>query len=97
MATITQPLPPITNRVKFALFSAMRDFYQAVGQYLPVNPIQPKSQYANSRRTPKDLTVIERFLVTPHNLLVAISHANTVRSIKRKALKPQIPFCVHAG
>lgn len=60
MATITQPLPPITNRVKFALFSAMRDFYQAVGQYLPVNPIQPKSQYATSRRTPIDLTVIER-------------------------------------
>lgn len=62
MATITQPLPPITNRVKFALFSAMRDFYQAVGQYLPVNPIQPKSQYATSRRTPIDLTVIERQL-----------------------------------
>ncbi|OCG19642.1 replication endonuclease [Gilliamella sp. WF3-4] len=60
MATITQTLPPINNRVKFALFSAMRDFYQTVGQYLPTQHIQPKSQYATSRRTPKDLTVIER-------------------------------------
>ena len=60
MATITQTLPPINNRVKFALFSAMRDFYQTVGQYLPVNPIQPKSQYATSRRPPKNLTIIER-------------------------------------
>lgn len=60
MATITQPLPPITNRVKFALFSAMRDFYETVGQYLPTQHIQPKSQYVVARRTPKELTVIER-------------------------------------
>ena len=59
MATITQTLPPITNRVKFALFSAMRDFYGTVGQYLPTQNIQPKSQYAVGRRAPKDLTVIE--------------------------------------
>ncbi len=60
MATITQTLPPITNSARHALGFVMRDFYQTVGQYLPVNPIQPKSQYATSRRTPKELTVIER-------------------------------------
>ena len=60
MATITQTLPPINNRVKFALFSAMRDFYETVGQYLPTQHIQSKSQYAVGRRAPKDLTVIER-------------------------------------
>ena len=60
MATITQTLPPINNRVKFALFSAMRDFYETVGQYLPTQHIQSKSQYAVGRRAPKELTVIER-------------------------------------
>lgn len=60
MATITQTLPPITNSARHALGFVMRDFYQTVGQYLPVNPIQPKSQYATSRRPPKNLTIIER-------------------------------------
>lgn len=60
MPTFTQSLPPITNGVKFALFSAMRDFYETVGQYLPTKSIQPKSQYAAIRRTPIDLTVVER-------------------------------------
>ncbi|OTQ74756.1 replication endonuclease [Gilliamella sp. N-G2] len=60
MSTITQSLPPISNRAKSALFSAMRDFYGTVGQYLPTKGIQPKSQYAVGRRAPKDLTVIER-------------------------------------
>lgn len=60
MATITQTLPEITDSARYALGFVMRDFYQTVGQYLPVNPIQPKSQYAVGRRTPKDLTVIER-------------------------------------
>lgn len=60
MATITQSLPPISNRTKSALLLAMRDFYETVGQYLPTQHIQPKSQYATSQRTPKELTVIER-------------------------------------
>ena len=59
MSTITQTLPPITDSARHALGVVMRDFYQTVGQYLPTKPIQPKSQYAVSRRTPKDLTVIE--------------------------------------
>lgn len=60
MATITQTLPPITDSARHALGFVMRDFYQTVGQYLPVTPIQPQSQYAVARRTPKELTVIER-------------------------------------
>lgn len=60
MTTITQTLPTITDSARHALGFVMRDFYQTVGQYLPVNPIQPKSQYAVGRRAPKDLTVIER-------------------------------------
>lgn len=60
MATLTQSLPPITSRVRLALRSTMRDFYNRVGQYLPTKSIQPKSQYATIRRTPIDLTVIER-------------------------------------
>lgn len=60
MSTITQTLPPITDSARHALGFVMRDFYQTVGQYLPVNPIQPKSQYVVARRTPKELTVIER-------------------------------------
>ena len=60
MATITQTLPPITNSARHALGFVMRDFYETVGQYLPTQHIQPKSQYAVARRTPKELTVIER-------------------------------------
>ena len=61
MTTITQALPPITNRVKHAIFSGMHDFYDRVGKYLPTTPIQQKSQYPNrDRRPPADLTVIER-------------------------------------
>lgn len=60
MAAITQTLPPITDSARHALGFVMRDFYQTVGQYLPTKSIQPKSQYATSHRTPKDLTVIER-------------------------------------
>lgn len=61
MTSLTQTLPPITNRVKYALFSTMRDFYDRAGKYLPTTPIQQKSQYPNrDRRPPADLTVIER-------------------------------------
>lgn len=60
MSTITQTLPPITDSVRHALGFVMRDFYETVGQYLPTQHIQPKSQYATSQRTPKELTVIER-------------------------------------
>ena len=60
MTTLTQSLPPITSRVRLALRSTMRDFYNRVGQYLPTKSIQPKSQYVTIRRTPIDLTVIER-------------------------------------
>ena len=60
MATITQTLPPITDSARHALGFVMRDFYQTVGQYLPTQHIQSKSQYAVGRRAPKDLTVIER-------------------------------------
>jgi hypothetical protein len=60
MTTITQTLPPITDSARHALGFVMRDFYQTVGQYLPTQHIQPKSQYATSQRAPKELTVIER-------------------------------------
>lgn len=60
MTTITQTLPPVTDSARHALGFVMRDFYQTVGQYLPTKSIQPKSQYATSQRTPKELTVIER-------------------------------------
>jgi hypothetical protein len=60
MTTITQNLPPISNRAKSALLLAMRDFYDTVGKFLPTKYIQPKSQYATARRPPKDLTIIER-------------------------------------
>lgn len=61
MTSITQTLPPITNRAKYALLSGMRDFYDTVGKFLPTKPIQPKSQYSNIRpKPPKDLTIIER-------------------------------------
>ena len=60
MITITQKLPPISNRAKSALLSGMRDFYDTVGKFLPTKHIQPKPQYATSRRPPKNLTIIER-------------------------------------
>lgn len=60
MAAITQTLPPITDSARYALGFVMRDFYQTVGQYLPTQHIQPRSQYATTRRAPKELTVIER-------------------------------------
>ncbi|KFA59065.1 Phage replication protein [Gilliamella apicola] len=60
MTTITQNLPPISNRVRSALFGAVRDFYDTVGKFLPTKHIQPKSQYATGRRPPKELTIIER-------------------------------------
>lgn len=61
MTSITQTLPPITNRARSALLSGMRDFYDTVGKFLPTKPIQPKSQYSNiGPKPPKDLTIIER-------------------------------------
>ncbi|OCG79380.1 replication endonuclease [Gilliamella sp. Occ4-3] len=60
MTTITQNLPTLNHRVKHALLSGMRDFYDTVGKFLPTKYIQPKSQYATSRRPPKELTIIER-------------------------------------
>lgn len=60
MTTITQNLPTLNHRVKYALFSTMRDFYDTVGRFLPTKYIQPKSQYAKACRPPKDLTIIER-------------------------------------
>ena len=60
MTTITQNLPTLNHRVKYALFSTMRDFYDTVGKFLPTKHIQPKSQYSTSRRPPKNLTIIER-------------------------------------
>lgn len=61
MTSITQTLPPITNRARSALLSGMRDFYDTVGKFLPTKPIQPKSQYSNiGSKPPKDLTIIER-------------------------------------
>lgn len=60
MTSITQTLPPITNRARSALLSGMRDFYDTVGKFLPTKPIQPKSQYSNiGPKPPKDLTIIE--------------------------------------
>lgn len=69
MASITQTLPPITDRARSALFSAMRDYFDTVGKFLPTKLIQPRSQYLNiGRKPPKDLTVIERPLweLIPH-------------------------------
>ena len=60
MTTITQNLPTLNHRVKYALFSTMRDFYDTVGKFLPTKHIQPKSQYSTSRRPPRNLTIIER-------------------------------------
>lgn len=60
MTTITQNLPTLNHRVKYALLSGMRDFYDTVGKFLPTKHIQPKSQYATCRRPPKELTIIER-------------------------------------
>lgn len=61
MASITQTLPPITNRARSALFSAMRDYFDTVGKFLPTKSIPRKSQYSNiGHKPPKDLTVIER-------------------------------------
>lgn len=60
MTAITQNLPTLNNRAKSALLLAMRDFYDTVGKFLPTKHIQPKSQYATSRRPPKELTIIER-------------------------------------
>ena len=61
MTSITQTLPSITDKAKYALFVAMRDYYDTIGKFLPSKTIQPKSQYANvGRRPPKDLTIIER-------------------------------------
>ncbi|MCO6549556.1 MAG: replication endonuclease [Gilliamella sp.] len=60
MITITQNLPTLNHRVKYALLSGMRDFYDTVGKFLPTKHIQPKSQYATCRRPPNELTIIER-------------------------------------
>ena len=61
MTSITQTLPPITNRARSALFSAMRDYFDTVGKFLPTKSIPRKSQYSNiGHKPPKDLTVIER-------------------------------------
>lgn len=61
MTSITQTLPPITNRARSALFSAMRDYFDTVGKFLPTKTIQQKSQYSNiGRKPPKELTIIER-------------------------------------
>ena len=61
MASIAQTLPPITNRARSALFSAMRDYFDTVGKFLPTKSIPRKSQYSNiGHKPPKELTVIER-------------------------------------
>lgn len=61
MTSITQTLPPITNRARSALFSAMRDYFDTVGKFLPTKSIPRKSQYSNIvPKSPKDLTIIER-------------------------------------
>lgn len=61
MTSITQTLPTITNRARSALFSAMRDYFDNVGKFLPTKSIKPKSQYSNiGRKPPKDLTIVER-------------------------------------
>ena len=61
MTSITQTLPPITNRARSALFSAMRDYFDTVGKFLPTKSIPRKSQYSNiGRKPPKDLTIVER-------------------------------------
>ncbi|OCG31499.1 hypothetical protein A9G33_00215 [Gilliamella sp. Choc3-5] len=60
MTTITQNLPILSDRVKHALLSGMRDFYDTVGKFLPTKFIQQKSQYATAHRAPRDLTIIER-------------------------------------
>ncbi|OCG78790.1 hypothetical protein A9G42_01915 [Gilliamella sp. Nev6-6] len=60
MTTITQNLPTLNHRVKYALLSGMRDFYDTVGKFLPTKFIQQKSQYATAHRAPRDLTIIER-------------------------------------
>ncbi|OCG63802.1 hypothetical protein A9G48_04920 [Gilliamella sp. wkB18] len=60
MTTITQNLPILSDGVKHALLSGMRDFYDTVGKFLPTKFIQQKSQYATAHRAPRDLTIIER-------------------------------------
>ncbi|NUF27029.1 replication endonuclease [Gilliamella sp. ESL0254] len=61
MTTITQNLPILSDRVKHALLSGMRDFYDTVGKFLPNKEVirTPVNPHALSPKMPQGLSYSE--------------------------------------
>ena len=61
MTSITQTLPPITNRARSALLSAMRNYYDSVGKFLPNKAVvrTPLTSPQLNKKIPEDISYNE--------------------------------------